>query len=82
MSKFKLIHETINGDKIIHIFNTEVLETVLLNMGFFIRGCSFVVDEYASLDFIREETGNELIDYGSPDTKLPNKPRKKRKKGL
>lgn len=61
--RFILIHKRITGDKIVSSFNATCLNDVLRHIGWWLSGCSFVLDKYARLQFIELKTFKEESEY-------------------
>lgn len=63
--KYKLIQMHNETEEVIHTFETECLQDVLRHFGYFIRGCSFVIDKYAEVRIVDDyaELKEEFNEY-------------------
>ena len=51
-----------DGGRVEHQFRAESLDDVLMYVGYFVRGCGFVVDATDTLEFVPEYTDSETND--------------------
>lgn len=70
----------INGDsKIVYEFSTEILSDVLRHFGYFLRGCSFVINKYADLQFVWGGEPDKFFEESLDDTDKRIKKQRKTK---
>lgn len=55
MSKYTLICDHGDGNKVIHKFCDDFLPDVLKQITYFLRGASFVINQYDNLKLVSEE---------------------------